>query len=151
MTSTELFVGLKGPDNVVVTAFHTLQRMGYKGLKKLERQDYYKFDYSGDKKQFENKISQVDLLINVNKHKFSFRLENNNKGKINILVQNFSNDSGLSSVLKERLGFKNIKKLEKGVLWTMYLYGNTDAKRIAEDITKNLLMNENYQKYKIMR
>ena len=152
MTSTELFVSLKVPDNVAKTAFHTLKRIGYKELKKLERQDYYKFDYSGDKKNFENKISQVDILINANKHKFSFSLEKNEGRlkKINVLVQNLDNGAGLLKTLRERLGFKNIKNLEKGVLWSMYLHDITGAENIAVDITKNLLMNENYQKFRII-
>ena len=70
--------------------------------------------------------------------------------KINVLVQNLDDDSGLLRTLKERLGFKNIKNLEKGVLWSMYLHDITGAENIAVDITKNLLMNENYQKFKII-
>ena len=152
MPTTELFVSLKVPDNVAITAFHTLKRMGYKELKKLKRLDYYKFDFSGDKKNFETKIMQVDILVNVNKHKFSFSLEKNEGilKKINVLVQNLSNGDGLLKILRERLGFKNIKKLEKGVLWSMYLHDITGAENIAIDITKNLLMNENYQEYKIL-
>ena len=153
MPITELFVSLKVPDNVAITTFHTLERMGFKQLKKVERQDYYKFQFSGDKKNFQNKISKVDILVNANKHQYSFNLEKNNinQNKINILVQDLDNGKGLLSTLKTRLGFKNIKKIEKGVLWTLSL--NTDieeAKNIAIEITKNLLMNENYQKFRIL-
>ena len=153
MASTELFVSLKVPDNIARTAFHTLERMGYKELKKLERQDYYKFNYSGDKKGFEKKISQVDILINTNKNNFLFSLENNEGRlkKINVLVQNLDNGSGLLRTLRERLGFKNIKTVEKGILWSMYLHDITGAENIAVDITKNLLMNENYQKFNIIK
>jgi len=152
MVSTELFVSLKVPDNVAITAFHTLERIGYKELKKLERQDYYKFDFSGNKKSFEKKISQIDILINANKHKFSFSLEKNEGGlkKINVLVKNLDNGSELLRTLRERLGIKNIKAVEKGVLWSMYLHDITGAENIAVDITKNLLMNENYQKFSII-
>ena len=154
MTSTELFVGLKVPDNVAITAFHTLQRMGYRQLKKLERMDYYKFEFSGDKRQFEKKISQVDILINANKHKFSFSLgQDNIKGhdnRINILIQSLDDGSGLLKILKERLGFKNIKKMEKGVLWSMYFGNIIDAEEVAVEITKSLLMNDNYQKFRVL-
>jgi hypothetical protein len=54
------------------------------------------------------------------------------------------------STLKERLGFTNIKKLEKGILWTMYFDKKAQARKIAVDITKNLLMNENYQKHNML-
>ena len=153
MPSIELFISLKVPDNVAITAFHTLERMGYNQLKNLERKEYYKFEFSGDKKIFERKISHVDILVNANKHKFSFSLGNsikNNENKINVLVQDLGDGSGLLKTLKERLGFKSIKKAEKGVVWAMYFGNIIDAKDIAVGITKSLLMNENYQKYRIL-
>ena len=153
MTSAELFVSLKVPDNVAITAFHTLERMGYNQLKNLERKEYYKFEFSGDKKSFERKISHVDILVNANKHKFSFFLDNsikNNENKINVLVQDLGDGSDLLKTLKERLGFKSIKKAEKGVVWAMYFDNIIDAKDIAVGITKSLLMNGNYQKYRIL-
>ena len=152
MTAVEMIVSLKVPDNVAITAFNTLKRMGYK-LKKLERADYYKFDVKNNVENFKKQISNTDILVNSNKNKFSFTIDNkkNNYKKINILVQDLDNGSGLLLTLKERLGFTNIKKLEKGVLWAMYFDKKDNAKKIAIDITKNLLMNENYQKYKIIK
>ncbi len=157
MPTIELFVSLKVPDNVAITTFNTLKRMDYKKLKKLERSDYYKFDVKDNIEEFKKQISNTDILINSNKNKFSFSIDDNNKDnikkykKINVLVQELNGDNGLLSTLKERLGFENIKKLEKGILWTMYFDKKTNAKKIAVDITKNLLMNENYQKYKILK
>jgi len=147
----EMFVGLKVPDNVAITAFNTLKRMKYK-IKKLERSNYYKFDVN-EVENFKKQISNVDILVNSNKNTFSFSIENNknnNYKKINILVQDIEDGNSLLETLKERLGFKNIKNLEKGILWTMYFDKKTNAKKTAVDITKNLLMNENYQKYKIL-
>ena len=166
MPAIEMFVSLKVPDNVAITAFNTIKRIGFKDLKKLERADYYKFDIKDNAKDFKEKISNADILVNANKHKYNFELDNektNNKKnknnfknqknkdkKINILVQDLDNGTALLSTLKERLGFDNIKKLEKGILWTMHFDKKTNAKKISMDITKNLLMNENYQKYKIL-
>jgi len=144
MATIELFVSLKIPDSVAMIALNTIKNMKYK-IKKLERSVYYKFDVKGDVNAFKSKISNTDILVNSNKNKFSFSLDN--KG-INILVQDIDSGSSLLSTLKERLGFDNIKKLEKGTLWTMVFDKNT--KKIAVDITKNLLMNENYQKYKVI-
>src|SRR3989338_4160834 len=159
MPTIEMFVSLKGPDNIAITAFNTLKKMGYK-LKELERSDYYKFDVENDIENFKKQIGNTDILVNSNKNKCNFGLGNdkNNKKqdkssnykKINVLVQNLDNGSGLLSTLKERLGFTNIKKVEKGILWTMYFDKKAQAKKIAVGITKNLLMNENYQKYKII-
>lgn len=158
MPTIELFVSLKVPDNVAITTFNTLKRMDYKKLKKLERSDYYKFDVKDNIEEFKKQISNTDILINSNKHKHNFDLNNNTNNKknnikykkINILVQDLDNGNSLLSTLKERLGFTNIKKLEKGILWTMYFDKKTNAKKIAVDITKNLLMNENYQKYGVL-
>ena len=179
MVTTELFVGLKVPDNTAITAFHTLERIGYNKLKKVERQDYYKFEFSGDVKGFQSKISAVDILVNANKHQYSFNLERNNNEnarkseihgskassttsvvfginsveikKINVLVQNLDDAKSLLSVLRTRLGFKNIKNVEKGVLWSLSIDADKkEAENIAIEITKNLLMNENYQKFKVV-
>ncbi|MDP6265287.1 MAG: hypothetical protein QF584_00785 [Candidatus Woesearchaeota archaeon] len=158
MPTIELFVSLKVPDNVAITTFNTLKRMDYKKLKKLERSDYYKFDVKDNIEEFKKQISNTDILINSNKHKHNFDLNNNTNNKknnikykkINILVQDLDNGNSLLSTLKERLGFTNIKKLEKGILWTMYFDKKVQARKIAVDITKNLLMNENYQKHNIL-
>ena len=158
MPTIELFVSLKVPDNVAITTFNTLKRMDYKKLKKLERSDYYKFDVKDNIEEFKKQISNTDILINSNKHKHNFDLNNNTNNKknnikykkINILVQDLDNRNSLLSTLKERLGFTNIKKLEKGILWTMYFDKKVQARKIAVDITKNLLMNENYQKHNIL-
>jgi len=158
MSIVEMFVSLKVPDNIAITAFNTLKRMGYNKLKKLERSDYYKFGVKDNIEEFKRQISNTDILINSNKHKYNFDLNNNANNKknnikykkINILVQDLDNGNSLLSTLKERLGFTNIKKLEKGILWTMYFDKKAQARKIAVDITKNLLMNENYQKHNML-
>ena len=149
-----MIVSLKVPDNVAITAFNTLKRMKYSQLKRLERSDYYKFDVQGNAEDFKKRISNTDILVNSNKNKFSFSInnsKNNNFKRINILVRELDNENSLLKTLKERLGFDNIKKLEKGVLWAMYFDKKANAKKTAVEITKNLLMNENYQKYRIMK
>jgi len=65
-------------------------------------------------------------------------------------VQDLGNGNGLLTTLKNRLGF-NINKLENGILWTMFFNQEQNAKNIAIKITKELLINENYQKFKIFR
>jgi len=158
MPTIEMFVSLKMPDNIAITAFNTLKRMKYKQLIKLEKSDYYKFEVKDNVEDFKKKISQVDILVNSNKNKYSFSLkENNNKKQnknikiISILVKDLDIGTGLLSTLRERLGLAEIKKLDKGILWTMYFYKTTNAKKIAFQITKSLLMNENYQKYKLLK
>ena len=151
MNQIELFVGLKIPDTTAITAFHTLERMGYKQLKNLQRKDYYKFNIEGSEKDFKDKISKVDILINANKNNFEFELKKENKKNfnINVLIKNIDNVSGLLSTLRERLGFKNIKKIERGVLWILNILAKDkkEEEKIAEKIKKDLVMNENYQEY----
>ncbi len=146
----ELFVGLKIPDTTAKTAFHTLERMGFKQLKGLERKDYYKFSIEGDEKDFKRKISKVDILVNTNKNNFDFSLKE--KNNINVLVKNTDDGPGLLETLKERLGFKNIKKIKKGVLWVLEIdaLNKRVAEEIAAKIAEGLLMNENYQEFCIL-
>ena len=92
----------------------------------------------------------IFLLITIISISAPTYKNNNNYKKINVLIEDIDNGTNLLSILKERLGFTNIKKLEKGVLWTMYFDKKVQTKKIALEITKSLLMNENYQKYKIL-
>jgi phosphoribosylformylglycinamidine (FGAM) synthase PurS component len=155
MTKTvELIVGLKIPDTTAITAFHTLENIGYKELKNLKREEYYKFEIEGDVEDFKNKISKVDILVNANKNDFKFEVENeeNDYFNIKVLIKNIDNGKGILKTLQERLGFENIKKIEKGVLWTLSLKVKDikEAMKIADKITHNLLRNEHYQTYKIL-
>ena len=71
--------------------------------------------------------------------------------KVNVLIQNLSSGKELLSTLKTRLGFKNIKKIEKGILWILSIDTiNVNYIEIAEKIAKDLLMNKNYQKMSIL-
>ena len=92
---------------------------------------------------------------------YSFSLDDNNFNDknyvrndqkiVNVLVQDIDDAVSLLSTLRERLNFDNIKDIERGVLWTLFFDKSTEAEKTAKDITKNLLMNENYQKFKIIK
>jgi len=72
-----MFVTLKVPDNVAITTFNTLKRLCFTQLIKLTRSDYYKFDINENIEKFKKDISNADIVVNVNKHKYSFDLDNN--------------------------------------------------------------------------
>jgi len=146
MPITEMLVSLKIPDNVAISVLGALHRMG-RDVKSLERHDYYRFEFSGDRKSFERKISHVDIIVNANKHKFRFGIGSND-GRAKVLVQNLDEDAGLLKTLRESLGIKEVKKAEKGTLWVMDL--GEDGTEEAGSIAKGLLMNENYQKFRII-
>jgi phosphoribosylformylglycinamidine (FGAM) synthase PurS component len=140
MSKVELFVGLKIPDTTAITTFHTLERVGF-DIKKLKRQIYYKFDIDGDSDKFAKNVNKVDVLVNANKNTFSNELKKED-GAVYVLVKDRDDKSeGLLSTLKHRLGLKEIKSMEKGILWALYV----DSEDTAKEIAKKLLYNENYQ------
>jgi phosphoribosylformylglycinamidine (FGAM) synthase PurS component len=154
----EMFVRLIIPDTTAITAFHTLERMGYKELKKLLREDYYKFYISDDYdvEKFKEKISKVDILVNANKHRPFFTFSDTNTDEehttIKILVKDIGECSQLLSTLKNRLGFENIERMEKGTLWVLSfnLKNNKVAEGIAKDIAQKLLYNKHYQEMELL-
>src|SRR3989338_646254 len=149
MNEIELIVSLKIPDTVAITAFHTLEKLGYNRLTKLTREDYYKFSTSEPISKFSKKIGKVDILVNANKHKFvvksakePFEEEKKTGFIIKILVKDREDGAkALLKTLQERLGLKQIKKLEKGTLWSLHIAApNEDiAKMMAKGISWKLL------------
>ena len=148
--TVEMIVSLKVPDTTAITALQTLQKIGFNKIKYVKKEDYYKFSIEGDDKNFKDKICKVDILVNANKHSYEFSLKKDNN--IKILVNNINADgSGLLSTLKNRLGFKNIKKIEKAILWSLAIEAEEkEAKETADKAAKELLVNEHYQEYKIL-
>ena len=146
----EMIVSLKVPDTTAITTLQTLQRIGFAQIKDVKRSDYYKFSIEGDIKKFQQAISRVDILVNANKHNSDFSIKNENT--IRILVKNINdNGSRILSTLKDRLGFRNIKKVEKAILWSLSIdAGKKEAIEIAHKAAKELLVNENYQEYLIL-
>ena len=149
MTQVELFVGLKISDTTAITTLHTIEKMGYKEVKKLKRDIYYKFEIEGDAEKFSKKIGKTDVLVNANKNKYSTKLEKE-EGAVYILVRDIdASCSGLLHTLQERLGLSEIKKMERGVLWVLFIESG-NREKIAEEIGNKLLHNENYQEMKIL-
>ena len=150
MRIVEMVVGLKVPDNTAITALQTLQKIRFNKIKDVKREDYYKFLIEGDEEKLKQKICTVDILVNANKHSFDFSIKKDSS--IKILVKNINDDgSGILATLKNRLGFKNIKKVEKATLWSLNIDAEEkEARKIADKAAKELLVNENYQEYKIL-
>ncbi|HLG24583.1 MAG TPA: hypothetical protein VI564_06670 [Candidatus Nanoarchaeia archaeon] len=148
--TVELIVSLKVPDTTAITALQTLNKMGFKQVINLKRLDYYRFFIDGDAQKFKQKISKTDLIVNANKHFCGFSVPKTDSVKL--LVKNSDdNNSGLLKTLKNRLGFKELKKIEKFVLWE-FIFGSKSAqnRKAAENAAKDLLVNEHYQEYKIL-
>ncbi len=144
-----MIVSLKVPDTTAITALQTLQKLGFSKIKDVTRSSYYKFSVEDDLEEFKNKICKVDILVNANKHSYDFSIPNNNYVKI--LVRNLNDGSGILATLKNRLGFENIKRVEKSVLWSLNIDADEkEAKKIAEKAAKELLVSEHYQEYTIL-
>ncbi len=147
--TAEMIVSLKIPDATAITALQTLHRTGFKKISGIKRSDYYKFSFDGDAGDFKNKISKVDILVNANKHSCGFLIRRDDSVKL--LVKNTDEGDGLLKTLKNRLGFSQIKKAEKGTLWEISVDGDEKEKlKIAEKAAKELLVNENYQEFEIL-
>ena len=146
----EMIVSLKVPDTTAITALQTLQKLGFNKINDIKRAEYYKFLIDEDEEKFQDKISKVDILVNAKKHYCDFAIKKD--GAIKLLVKNINDDgSGILSTLKNRLGFKNIKKAEKAILWSLSIVADEkSAKKIAEKAAKDLLVNENYQEFEIL-
>ena len=151
LKTIEMLVSLKMPDSTAITALQTLKKLGFEKIKGLKRFDYYKFSVEGDLEKFKEKISKADIIVNANKHLFDFSVKKEKGSKL--LVKNTDDDcTGLLSVLKNRLGFKSIKKIEKGVLWS--INSDADSKesiKISEKAARGLLANENYQSFSVIQ
>ncbi|MBI2649810.1 phosphoribosylformylglycinamidine synthase subunit PurS [Candidatus Woesearchaeota archaeon] len=146
----EMVVSLKVPDTTAITALQTLNKIGFNKIKEVKRSDYYKFLVEEDMEKLKNKICKVDILVNANKHSCNFSIKKDKT--IKILVKNINDDgSSILSTLKNRLVFKNIKKVEKATLWSLAIDADEkEAREIADRAAKELLVNEHYQEYAII-
>lgn len=64
---------------------------------------------------------------------------------------NINENGSILSTLKKRLGFKNIKNVEKATLWSLAINADeNEARKIAEKAAKELLVNEHYQEYLVL-
>ncbi|MBU0567788.1 phosphoribosylformylglycinamidine synthase subunit PurS [bacterium] len=171
----ELFVKLKTPDLVALTARHTLiKEMGYEDiLEDLTRQDYYRFKINLEEKRAEEIVKEIALnskiFVNPNKHTYRIgkwddpqkRVPRSGKWE-EIKVLTFYLEDGQASLMKETLwntyGYKEVSDLQRGTLWSFALRekDREKAKKIVREIVlttsskKGLLINPHCQDYRIL-
>ncbi len=143
MATQTLLVSLKIPDATALTALRTLQEMGFKELKGLQREVCYTFEIKGNVEEFRKKIAKADIVVNANKHAVSFAPK---KEGVKILVEDTEQGDGLKNTLKERLGIKEIDAVRQGTLWTFDIVGKKQEE-LAKKMTEDLLANIHYQQY----
>ena len=136
-----MFVRLVVPDNIALTAKHTLHKMGFK-IADLRREDYFRFEADAkNTEELKNLLAKTDILANANKHKVSFAKE---KQGTKILVTELdATGQGLLHTLRERLGLTQVHSVLQGTLWTFTGCSEEDAVKM----TKELLINEHYQEF----
>ncbi|MBI2138618.1 hypothetical protein HYU13_03455 [Candidatus Woesearchaeota archaeon] len=157
MNTIELFVGLKIPDTTAITTLQAIHTLGKNGVAKLSREIYYKFVFEGDVDSFSQRISRADVIVNANKNSCKILKEgeklNAAKGAVSILVRDTGDKcAGLLKTLRERLGFKELLGIERGVFWTLHF--GKDAKNPEEeamDIADELLHNRHFQEAVVYR
>jgi phosphoribosylformylglycinamidine (FGAM) synthase PurS component len=157
----EMTVRLLVPDTTSITAFHTLEKMGMKEIKRLRREDYYRFSGTGDFDKAIWELSKADVIVNANKHRCRAMRPGGGFGEgfpgmhtVWVLVKDDGGgmDGQLLSTLRDRLGISSVSRVERGVLWTMGVGVATrkDAERVASEAAEGLLSNRHSQEYMIM-
>ena len=156
----EMTVRLLVPDTTALTAFHTIEKMGIKSVRRLTREDYYKFGCEGDFETLSSKLGKTDIIVNANKHKYKARRPGEPMGEgfpglrtVRVIVYDTDNsDGGLLPILRDRLGFSGVMSVEKGVLWSLGIESESreEAEGIARDVAEGLLSNKHYQSYNLI-
>lgn len=165
----ELFVKLKTPDLVALTAKHTLiKEMGYEDiLENLTRQDYYRFNMNLGRERAEEMVKEIALnskiFVNPNKHTYKIGKWEMGNGKCEeIRVLTFYRQDSQASLMKEILqntyGYKEVLDLQRGNLWNLTIRekDRERASQIAKEIVlttsskKGLLINPHCQDYRIL-
>jgi phosphoribosylformylglycinamidine (FGAM) synthase PurS component len=156
----EMTVRLLVPDTTALTAFRAIEKMGIKSVRKLMREDYYKFGCEGDFEKLSAKLGKTDIIVNANKHRYNARRPGGPMGEgfpglrtVRVIVYDTeNNDGGLLPILRDRLGFSGVNSVEKGVLWSLGIEckSKEEAEGIARDVAEGLLSNKHYQSYNLI-
>lgn len=147
MTTIQLAVGLKIPDNTALSALRALHEMGLSAIAKLKREQFYEFEASGDEKAVKERLAKTDVLVNANKNTVRFDKKKEDK-EVQVLVRDKEHPMGLLKTLRERLGLTEVEDVRHGVLWTLTVEGGNPSET-AKLAAEQLLSNRHYQEYSI--
>ena len=155
MSRINLRVWLIIPDAEAATVKNTLiRRMGYGDiLADVKKERLFSIDVdSGDPQELAKVFAKE--LVNENKegYKASFDGIKFEAGYVPVKVALKIEDGEAISVmyrLRNRLGFQNVKGVEKATVWKLYLMGENPEKA-AKEIAEGLLINPNKDSYEIL-
>lgn len=155
MTRINLRVWLIIPDAEAATVKNTLvRRMGFGDvLADVRKERLFSIEVdSGDPQELAKAFAKE--LVNENKesYKASFDDLKFDGAYVPVKVELHIEDGEAISTrerLRNRLGFKNVKNVEKATIWKLYLKdGNQE--RIAKEIAEGLLINPHKDSYEIL-
>jgi phosphoribosylformylglycinamidine (FGAM) synthase PurS component len=157
----EMTVRLLVPDTTAITAFHTLEKMGISSVRRLRREDYYRFEASGDFDKVAGQLSKVDVIVNANKHRCRAVRPGEGYGEgfpgistawVLVKEEGGGSDDSLLSTLRDRLGISCVSRVERGVLWTIGIDTpyRKDAEMAAREAAEGLLSNKHFQQYMVV-
>jgi phosphoribosylformylglycinamidine (FGAM) synthase PurS component len=162
----EVFVSLRVPDRVALTALRTLTTvMDYgEDLISLEREDYYtvRVDAKTEGKAVEyvkNMVGETTVFANPNKETAEVvpKTRPVSKGDM-VAVLVYPKPGIVSESLKERLvrlGYDNVESVGRGVLWRLELrgddkLGSAAAVAVTKSRTEGLLLNPHSEDFEIL-
>lgn len=164
----ELFVALKGPDLVTLTAKNTLwHELGYKNtLIDLKREDRWAIRIlaTNPEEIARELVERTKVFVNPNRHTFRIGRERERRRgvyKVGVLISEVEDLEGRRALgtLWDTYGYKGkVMGVEYGVLWSMEIRASdkAEAERLAKEMTltrstkKGLLLNPYFQRFRIM-
>jgi phosphoribosylformylglycinamidine (FGAM) synthase PurS component len=155
MTRINLRVWLIIPDAEAATVKNTLvRRMGFCDvLEEVRKERLLSIDIdSGDPEEMAKAFARE--LVNENKesYKASFDDLSFQGGYVPVKVALHIEDGEAISTrdrLRNRLGFKNVKSVERSTIWKLYLKGQ-NRELVAKQIAEGLLINPHKDSYEIL-
>ncbi len=155
MSKINMRVWLSIPDAEAATVKNTLvRRMGFGDvLADVKKERLFSIEVdSGDPQELAKAFAKE--LVNENKesHKVLFDELKFEGGYVPVKVALHIEDGEAISTrdrLRNRLGFKNVKNVEKATIWKLYLKGG-NQERVAKEIAEGLLINPHKDSYEIL-
>lgn len=155
MSRINLRVWLIIPDAEAATVKNTLiRRLGYGDiLADVKKERLFSIDVdSGDPVELAKAFARE--LVNENKesHKVLIDELRFEGAYVPVKVALHIEDGEAISTrdrLRNRLGFKNVRAVEKATIWKLYLKGE-NQERVAKEIADGLLINPNKDSYEIL-
>lgn len=168
-------VKLRVPDLVALTAKRVIiKHIGISQLVDMQREDWWQIYISGEE-EVENYARDIaeksSLFVNPNKHTYRLQVADSRGTKfcattlmdglwvVPVGVWHYDDMSSdiIKRTLRERLFYKKVEGVKKGILWTLKIRGKnrSEAKKVAEEITlcksrkRGLLSNPHVNYYQV--